>query len=309
MIKKKDILVAAVIVAAAAIIVAVAAWGGFSGESEEQTTQAQTAIDSQASSSEELSVTELLTAVVETIKTTVQTTAEEIKSSTGSSTKQNARTTTAPATEKTTKKKPAESATKASNTYDNDRDYSCFDDCAFVGNSRVETIREYGILPNAAIFAKVGLDIRTVYTKSLQGSSVPVIDELNSGSYSKVFLMFGDNEIGWPYLNVFIEEYGRLVDEVAKRQPRAEIYLQSILPISASASRKKVDGLTNEKIDELNAMIKQLAADKGVHYINPAQAFKDSEGCLPESAASDGIHFGKKYCYIWLDYLKEHMED
>ena len=36
--------------------------------------------------------------------------------------------------------------------------------------------------------------------------------------------------------------------------------------------------------------------------------YADDDGYMPDDAASDGVHFGKKYCLIWLDYLAKMME-
>lgn len=183
-------------------------------------------------------------------------------------------------------------------------DYSCFDNCAFIGNSRVLALKSYGLVKN--VYAAVGLNVDTIFTKSAPGSSVPVIDELNGKHFDRVYIMLGDNECGWPNTSVFIKKYAKVIDAVRERVPEAEIYLQSILPISSEASAKNEYGCNNDAINNLNKKIKQLAADENVHYIAPAEALKNSEGALPAEAASDGVHMNKKYCKIWLDYLVEH---
>ena len=182
-------------------------------------------------------------------------------------------------------------------------DYSYFDNCAFVGNSRVLDCKNYGLVDN--VYAVVGLNVDTVFTKSVSGSNVPVIDELNGKHFDKIYLMFGDNECGWPNTDEFIRRYAKVVDAVHERVPEAEIYLQSILPISKKASDENNYGCNNTTINNLNKKIEKLAADKGVHYIAPAEAMRGSDGALPPEAASDGIHLKKKYCEIWLNYLIE----
>ncbi len=182
-------------------------------------------------------------------------------------------------------------------------DYSYFDNCAFVGNSRVLDCKNYGLVDN--VYAVVGLNVDTVFTKSVSGSNVPVIDELNGKHFEKIYLMFGDNECGWPNTDEFIRRYAKVVDAVHERVPEAEIYLQSILPISKKASDENNYGCNNTTINNLNKKIEKLAADKGIHYIAPAEAMRGSDGALPPEAASDGVHLKKKYCEIWLNYLIE----
>ena len=182
--------------------------------------------------------------------------------------------------------------------------YPCFDNALFLGSSRVETLAEYGLAPNADNFAKVGLNIRTVYDSS-------IIDNLGYDSYNKIILVFGDNECGWPYLNVFENEYTDLINDLAKKEPNAKIYIQSVLPISKKANEDEVnikDGYTRENIEKINQAIKNVADRTDSVYIPAPEEFTADDGYMPDDAASDGVHFGKKYCLIWLDYLAKTME-
>lgn len=213
------------------------------------------------------------------------------------------KTTKTPKTEKTTKRSGS-SGGKETMTY-HDMDYSCFDDCAFIGNSRVLDLKNYGLAEN--VYASVGLTVDTVFTEKASGSSVVIIDELKGKHFKKVFLMFGDNECGWPNTSVFIKRYAKVIAAVRERVPEAEIYLQSVLPISRAADTKNEYGCNNAAIKKVNEAIKQLAKDEGVRYINPAASMTDSQGFLPDEAASDGVHLRKKYCRIWLNYLADNM--
>lgn len=180
-------------------------------------------------------------------------------------------------------------------------DLSCFDNTVFIGNSRFISFKNYGLAKN--VYSVVGLNVDTVFTKSVSGSDVTVINELNGKDFDKVILMFGDNECGWPNQDVFIERYARVIAAVKERNPNARIYLHAILPVSAEASAKSEFGCNNETINSLNERIKQLAADENVNYIEQPTCLKDSDGALLPEAASDGIHLNKKYSEIWLNHL------
>lgn len=235
-------------------------------------------------------------------ETTAAATTKADKTTTGKHTKP-PKTTKTPKTEKTTKRSGS-SVGKETMTY-HDMDYSCFDDCAFIGNSRVLDLKNYGLAEN--VYASVGLTVDTVFTEKASGSSVVIIDELKGKHFKKVFLMFGDNECGWPNTSVFIKRYAKVIAAVRERVPEAEIYLQSVLPISRAADAKNEYGCNNAAINKVNEAIKQLAKDEGVRYINPAASMTDSQGFLPDEAASDGVHLRKKYCRIWLNYLADNM--
>lgn len=185
-------------------------------------------------------------------------------------------------------------------------DYSCFDNSAFLGNSRVLALKTYGFVKN--VYGSVGLTVDTVFTETVSGSNIPVIDELNGKNFDKVFILFGDNECGWPNTDVFINHYARVIAAVKERVPEAEIYLQSILPVSRQAEETTKFGCTNDKINIMNSKIKEMAETEGVNYLEPSSALAGPDGKLPEGAASDGIHLNKTYCKIWLNYLVQNIK-
>lgn len=187
--------------------------------------------------------------------------------------------------------------------------YPCFDNALFLGNSRVETLAEYGLAPNADNFAKVGINIRTIYENTDGGASI--FEKAGYGSYDKIILVFGDNECSWPYLDVFEKEYEELVNRLAVKQPGAKIYIQSVLPISKKANEDETnikDGYTQENIEKINKVIKTVAENTNSVYLPAPEEFAADDGFMPDDAASDGVHFGKKYCLIWLEYLAKTME-
>lgn len=187
-------------------------------------------------------------------------------------------------------------------------DASYFDDAVFIGDSRTEGFMLYTGLSNATAYTHKGLMVDTVFTDpviNMGGEKTSVMGALGKTSFSKVYIMFGINETGWPYSNLFIEKYSAIIDEIKKNNSKALIYVQSILPVSqkVSFSHRYVK---NTKINEYNLLIQQMAEKKGVYYINSAESVAAPDGYLPEEAASDGIHLKKDYCDKWLEYLKTH---
>lgn len=185
-------------------------------------------------------------------------------------------------------------------------DNTNFENSVFIGNSLVETLGCYGIIDNADFYGRVNLTVKTIFTKSTANGTVPIIDELKKKQYKKVFIMLGMNELGW-VTKSFIDAYGKVIDAVKERQPKAQIYIQSILPVSAAVSARNKDETNNARINEINALLKELAQQKNVKFIDPASALKNSAGCLPDEAAADGQHPNKKYCEIWADYLRKNI--
>lgn len=184
-----------------------------------------------------------------------------------------------------------------------------FSNSAFVGNSFIEGLFICDLIDGADFFSKIGLNVNDAMTKSTDTGTVPVIDELNSGKeYDKIFMMFGENELGWVNSDTFISQYGDLIDKAREYQPESKIYLLALPPVSKALSDKNVNSITNERILIYNGLIKQLAADKGAVFADIYSAVADSEGVLPADAASDGIHFGEEYYKQCLLYIQNNLQ-
>lgn len=187
-------------------------------------------------------------------------------------------------------------------------DNSYFDDAVFIGDSRTEGLITNTGLAGTTSYTYKGLMVDTVFTKPVirRGESkVPVMEALKTTDFSKVYIMFGINENGWPYNDVFIEQYGKIIDAVREINPEAVIYVQEIIPVTNHVSSTH-SYIRNGKIAEFNRLLRQMAQEKQVYFIDTASAAAGPDGSLPDEAASDGIHLKKDYCQKWLDYLKNH---
>lgn len=185
---------------------------------------------------------------------------------------------------------------------------SWFDDAAFIGDSRTEGLALYDGLGNASYYAHKGLMVSTVDSEPavrVGGKKVSVMQALRRKKFKKIYIMLGVNELGWSSSKTFVEEYGKLVDEIKKCQPGAKVYLQSILPVTATKSES--GGVyTNTRIESYNRAIQKIAKDRKVRYLAVNSAVSDTQGCLPEEASTDGVHLNARYCGKWCEYLRAH---
>lgn len=189
---------------------------------------------------------------------------------------------------------------------------SYFDDAAFIGDSLTVGMKLYDVMENAEILAAVGIGLDTIFTKQAikqpDGSMLTVFDALENAQSKKVYIMLGANSLMSSH-DYLIERYGKLVDEVKARTPDdAIIYVQSILPINEPKFRKNYpkNTTTNADIESFNALLCQMANDRGVYYLDVASAFKDENGALSENVTSDGMHIASDQYVLWIDYLKTH---
>ena len=182
-----------------------------------------------------------------------------------------------------------------------------FHDAVFIGDSRTEGLMLYANTGEAQFLTHKGLKVDTAFSSEVikEGDEkITVIEALKRHRYKKIYVMLGVNELGWVHESAFIQRYGELVDAIRESQPDAVVYLQSILPVSASKSAEdKI--YNNPRIETYNRLIRQLAEEKGVYYLQVADAVQ-VDGVLPEEATTDGVHLVPAYCKKWLEYLETH---
>lgn len=184
-----------------------------------------------------------------------------------------------------------------------------FGDAVFLGDSRTVDLMIYSKVKEtkAKAYCDIGLNVNTVFQKkfvSVKGKKVTAIEALkaNKKKYSKVYIMFGINELGFESVETFIKSYGKLVDTVRKINPDAVVYVQSILPVTKSKDQTS-DKFNNHRAKKFNVYIREMCEQKKVFFIDAYSAFEGADGYLPEAIASDGIHFGPSVCDNWLTYL------
>ena len=183
-------------------------------------------------------------------------------------------------------------------------DYS---DAAFIGDSRTEALKTYGLLKGADYYTYKGLKVDTVFTEpciDVDGSKMTVMDAIGRKQYKRIYIMLGVNELGWVSTDIFIDDYGKIIDKLKETQPGATIYVQSILPVSAKKS--EIDEIyNNPRINEFNGLIQAMAEEKGAIYLPVNTAVMDETGALPAGASTDGVHPNIDYCRKWTAYLDE----
>ncbi len=183
-----------------------------------------------------------------------------------------------------------------------------FDDAVFVGDSRTEGLRMYSGLTNARFFSGVGLSVDRVFTDqivNLNGQYLTVADALRAADYGKVYIMLGMNELGWVYESVYADYYAQIIDIIRETHPDAVIYVQSILPVSQWKDGSN-EVYTNANVVRLQKALCEICEEKGVYYLNVAEAVQDENGFLPGDATPDGMHLTAEYCKIWMEYLRTH---
>lgn len=188
-----------------------------------------------------------------------------------------------------------------------------FSDAAFIGDSRTDGLKLYsGITPDAVFLGSTGLTVYDVLNdkKVIRSGKekISVLDALSQGSYGKVYISLGVNELGYYDPEGFAEAYGQVIDAIQECQPNALVYIQSILPVnSAKCKANEVPYyVTNEGVTNYNQVLSPLCQEKKVRLVDIPDALKDEAGESPSELSADGVHFKKAGYELWLAYLTAH---
>lgn len=190
-----------------------------------------------------------------------------------------------------------------------------FSDAVFIGDSRTDGLRLYsGITSNAVFLVHTGLSIYDVNKGkaviSLGSQTVSVLDALSAGTYKKVYIALGVNELGYFDPEGFARTYGNVVDAIRKRQPGARIYIQLLIPVNTEQCRANHSPyyVTNEGIANYNEALTAYFAGSDVYLLGIPEDLIDESGELRTEYSADGVHFKTDGYVLWLNYLAAHTE-
>ena len=135
-----------------------------------------------------------------------------------------------------------------------------------------------------------------------------LIRRLNESAYelkpSKVFVMIGINDI---FINkLTVPEYRQLYDflfgDLRKNCPGARIYLQSLLPVRGNFANIDSSKL-NAMIRDVNEVLKSIAKEQELTYIDLHPEFCDTKGELGVRWSDDGCHPNRAGYELWVRLL------
>lgn len=183
-----------------------------------------------------------------------------------------------------------------------------FTNSAFLGNSLIQGFMGYSGIKVGDNLGLTSLSVFNAFSKAdfktEAGKKITVMEALALKEYERVYVLFGINEIGSGETK-FIDEYKLIIDKIKELQPNAQIYIQSILPVTATKSSSN-QVFSNTRINRFNELIQELTKDEQVYFLNVGESLKGTDGALIKEASSDGVHLRSEYYKVWYDYLKTH---
>ena len=137
------------------------------------------------------------------------------------------------------------------------------------------------------------------------------LDQVLRGKPKKIFLLIGINDISHKLsAEQIASNYERLVDRIISGSPQTKLYLQSIMPINNDFKRYKNLFGTEKVIVETNALIKKIATEKGVAFIDLTNTLADeTTGKLKVEFTNDGLHLTGNGYKAWVEKIRPYVEE
>lgn len=187
---------------------------------------------------------------------------------------------------------------------------SWFADAAFVGNSLTEGFYAWSGVQCGDAYASTSMSVLGVADADVitleDGSVGTILEGLAQKQYGKVYILLGINEIAMRPAD-FRAAYANMLDRIESIQPDADIYVQGLSPVTKWKSDS--DSFFNmQNVRAFNCELYELAAERGLYYIDLCEALAGEDGYLPDEEDTDGVHFVMSYYAEWYDYLKTHTK-
>lgn len=182
-----------------------------------------------------------------------------------------------------------------------------FDDAVFLGEARSEELIGSGLFLPGLALAQMGLNVRSVQEDAVfafGNERRTLAQALGEGRYGKIYLMLGFNETVWMEEREFYREYAGLIDQVRQLLPQAQIYIQTLIPVTFSRSSLQMPD--NAALYGRSELIRRLAREKEIYLLDPSAVLVQANGALDTDLSADGFRLNEKGNALWYQYLRTH---
>ncbi len=187
-----------------------------------------------------------------------------------------------------------------------------FRDALFIGDS---VTQGFGVYPEYKDWMRVcaykGIGpqnvLQNVVGQRPDNTPIEMWDDIKTQQgVANIYVLFGANALLAQSDEAFLKYYGDLLDLLRGHFPNVPIYVQSLTPTTQAYGQRR-PALARDHLCAVNEAVAQMAASRGMYYVDLWEALADTEGYLREELSGDGLHLhdGGKY-RPWLDYLASH---
>lgn len=162
----------------------------------------------------------------------------------------------------------------------------------FLGDSITEFLSAEDIINENNVLAKKGNNVI---------SAKEDIEKIKIANPDNIIILLGMNDILYfDNSKDFKQNYKELISEIKKVTPKANIYIESPLPVIDNIAYKAGARLNNKNVMEFRKMAAEVAKEENVNYIDISTLITDQK-----YYESDGIHLKYDFYPKLLNYVKD----
>lgn len=151
---------------------------------------------------------------------------------------------------------------------------------------------------NIGVFNFVNHRINLIY----RGVEYYVEDAVAASGVKKAFFLLGMNDLGYQSPEEAAERYETIIERIQEKCPGVELYIQTCLPRYVSS---RPFSEFNDKIDQFNRLVADMADEKGCHVIDLAAYIKDhTNGMAKEYTLDYDAHLNYEGSVVWMEVLR-----
>ena len=183
-------------------------------------------------------------------------------------------------------------------------------DAGFIGDSMMEYVELYDLIPTAHYVWKIGMSPGSVGHKDfrVKGSDQRLSGYEYAASYAprKLYVWLGANGLDTSTSSAVLANYENLADRLVEWFPDALIYVISPPP-TTYARMTEQDHVPVKRYILFEEALRELAARRHFYYIDMYHLVANEEGYLPNGySMGDGYHLNEKALTIMTDYIRTH---
>ncbi|MBQ8614384.1 MAG: hypothetical protein IJ416_09240 [Ruminiclostridium sp.] len=167
-------------------------------------------------------------------------------------------------------------------------DTEFYADDLFIGDSIATGLLNYGYLNSDQVYAQIGLNPESAHATEYDGyTAVTRAEELQP---KRIYIMLGSNGLAYMGNTYMVEQTQILIEKIKEVTPDSYIYLISIPPVTKAHESEGQE--TMAMVNGYNKLLKELADEIGVIYLDLCSELQDSTGYFSDAyAEADGLHF------------------
>ena len=155
---------------------------------------------------------------------------------------------------------------------------------------------------------------KDVKNRGIRSDAIPGVmkrlDQITKGAPKKIFLLIGINDVSYGLtVDALAARYENLVDEIMKKTPDTQLYIQSVMPINNSFGVYKSLKDKEKTVKEFNERIKEIADSRGLKYVDLWTVLADANGNLKKDYTNDGLHLTGAGYRAWTGYIEKFLDE